>query len=449
MKENKLKTINTVHKAKAFILPNGETVSFNSPESRLNDHVLTLGGSSSGKTRSYVTPNLLTMNGSYIVADPKGNLYTKWSEAFRRRGYKVHHLNFIHPEQSDRYNPLKYIKSTNDVQKLAHQIVYSGNRRGVTANYDPFWDRSSEILLAALIGYEFENRQLGRSCGDLNEVISLLSQIEPRKWENDEVTLIDRIFNSFSRSYQDNTGHESWAYQQFIKFRQTPDRTMGCILMTLQSILGCFDTEEMRGLLSAGGDIDLVSIGQKETIVFVEISDTDRSKDAIANLFYCQAINQLCSYADEQCENSRLPVPVRFILDDFGTNCKIEGFEDMISNIRSRNISAAIILQSTGQLFAGYGESAHTIIDNCDTILYLGGNDVNTARMISQRCNKPLNRVLNMPAGTNWIIRRGEEPRHSRTVDLSEYDTAEYENPPCKPRRRQASELPASEKSCS
>ena len=132
-------------------------------------------------------------------------------------------------------------------------------------------------------------------------------------------------------------------------------------------------------------------------------------------------MNELCNYADYECKDSRLPVPVRFILDDFGTNCRIHGFENMISNIRSRDISATLILQSEAQLKQGYGESSHTIIDNCDTIVYMGGNDVETARMISERCNQPLQKILNMPIGTNWIFRRGEQPKHSETVDLSAY----------------------------
>ena len=147
-------------------------------------------------------------------------------------------------------------------------------------------------------------------------------------------------------------------------------------------------------------------------------------KDVLINTFYTQAMNVLCSFADEKCENSSLPVPVRFFLDDFGTNCKIEGFDNMISNIRSRNISALIVLQSESQLIKGYGFSAHTIIDNCDTLIYMGGNDVDTATTIAKRANKPLSRILDMPVGTNWIFRRGEKPRFSRTIDIYEYTMA-------------------------
>lgn len=180
------------------------------------------------------------------------------------------------------------------------------------------------------------------------------------------------------------------------------------------------ETPEINKLMS-DDDVDIMSIAQKKTVVFVEISDTDRSKDFLANLFYSQAMNILCSYADENCEGGRLPVPIRFILDDFGTNCRIEGFENMISNIRSREISAMIILQSRSQLISGYGENAHTIIDNCDTMIYMGGNDIETARMISTRCNKPVHRVPDMPVGTNRVFRRGERPVFSETKDITMY----------------------------
>ena len=182
-----------------------------------------------------------------------------------------------------------------------------------------------------------------------------------------------------------------------------------------------FDTEGMRYMTSGDRTVDLKAIGKEKVIVFLGISDTDRSKDVIANIFYSQAMNELCSFADEECEDSRLPVPVRFILDDFGTNCRICGFENMISNIRSRGISAVLILQSESQLTQGYGESSHTILGNCDTIVYMGGNDVETARMISERSNQPLHKILEMPLGTNWLFRRGSAPKFSHTADLSEY----------------------------
>jgi type IV secretion system protein VirD4 len=232
---------------------------------------------------------------------------------------------------------------------------------------------------------------------------------------------MDDYFKLHKEHYEQEHGKPSWAYQQYQKFRQTPKRTLCTILVTIHTLLGKLDTESLQNMMQ-GESIDMKAIGREPTIIFVEISDTDRSKDILANMFYSQAMNQLCSFADEECDDSCLPVPVRFILDDFGTNCRVEGFENMISNIRSRGISATIIIQSVSQLLAGYGDSAHTIMDNCDTMVYLGGNSNDTASMIARRANKSLRQVLEMPVSTNWTFRRGQAPVFSHTVDLSEYE---------------------------
>lgn len=414
-------SINKAHDTNSFILPDGDMASLDTHKTRINNNVLVFGGSGSGKTRGVVTPNLLAANGSYVVSDPKGSLYNKWSNYFRRIGYKVVHLDFIHPDKSDHYNPLYYIRNANDVQKLAHQLVYSNSERspGRSGSYDPFWDRAAELLLMAIIGYIYENSEypFQRRFDDISRMIS---EIDAGKWEDGELCELDYRFDSFSTEYVTKHGQESWAYQQFKKFRKTPPRTMGTIMLTVQAMLTGVETPEIRSLMSSD-NTNIYSLGRMNTIVFVEVSDTDRSKDFLANLFYSQAMNVLCSFADDYCQERRLNVPVRFILDDFGTNCRIEGFENMISNIRAREISATIILQSESQLISSYGESAHTIIDNCDTVIYMGGNDISTARMIAMRSNKPVHRILDMPVGTNWIFRRGEKPRFSETVDITGY----------------------------
>ena len=412
-------SIKKAHDAPSLILPNGEMVSMNTHETRINNNVLVFGGSGSGKTRGVVTPNLLSANGSYIISDPKGSLYRQWYHYLKNMGYRIVHLDFIHPDKSFQYNPLCYIQNSNDVQKLAHQIVYAGNGSVHSGSYDPFWDRSAELMLMAMIGYICERTEnpLQRNFAD---IANMISQIDTQAWEDGKMCELDYTFNRFAEIYKAKYGQESWAYQQFNKFRKTPSRTMGTIMLTVQSMLSALETPELRKLM-ATDNINILSLAKIKTVVFVEISDTDRSKDFLANLFYSQAMNILCSFADERCKGGRLPIPVRFILDDFGTNCRVEGFENMISNIRAREISAMIILQSESQLISSYGESAHTIIDNCDTMIYMGGNDVETARMIAARSNKPVHRILDMPIGTNWIFRRGEQPRFSKTVDITGY----------------------------
>jgi len=406
------------HNTNCSILPNGELRSLDSIATRVNNNVVVLGASGAGKTRSVVIPNLLSACGSYIVTDPKGSLYRKYSSNMKSYGYKIRHIDLIHPETSDSYNPLAYVRSTDDALKLASLLVRLGFG-GRTCSNDPFWERASEMLVASLIGYIFEG---GRAVEPtLHGVIELLAMIDPLAYEDNKKSPIDKVFLEHRVNYQSRTGSESWAYEQFKKFKFNAAKTLSSIIITLQTMISGFDTAGIREMTSGGDTFDIRSVGREKTVIFLSISDTDRSKDVIANIFYSQAMNELCSFADEECEDSHLPIPVRFILDDFGTNCRIHGFEDMISNIRSRGISATLILQSESQLVQGYKESSHTIIDNCDTVVYMGGNDIETARMIAERSNSPIPTVLNMPIGTNWVFRRGEKPVFSKTVDLSEY----------------------------
>lgn len=400
-----------------YLLPNGSYFNIDSMKTRLNNNVLVIGGSGSLKTRSVVTPNILSSLGSYIVSDPKGSLYRKYKDFFTKKGYSIIHLNFIRPEQSDGYNMFAYIKNSNDVMKLAHYITYAQKDESSVA--DPFWDRSSQLLLSALIGYVVVSKGSKNSEKNIRTLSSLVMSLDAQKLEDDNHCYLDSLFDKLL-IFNKGDILADWSFEQYKKFRQIPPKTLNCIIATLQGNLGFLDTPEINEMMLKP-TIDFVSLASKKTIVFVEVSDTDRSKDILINTFYTQAMNELCSYADEACTNSALPLHVRFILDDFGTNCKIENFENIISNIRSRNISSLVVIQSESQLKKSYKESAHTIMDNCDTTIYLGGNDVNTARTISIRANKSISSILNMPVGTNWIFRRGEKPVFSRTVDLDEY----------------------------
>lgn len=405
-----------------MILPNGEVVSMDGIKTRLNNNVIAMATSGGGKTRSVLTPNLLAGVGSYVVSDPKGNLMSKYGSYMKHLGYDIVHFDFVHPERSDGYNPLCYVKTPDEILKLAHYLTYAGKSEFTSA--DPFWDKCGELLLSVVIAFmvdaEFpvEKRNFG-------EIGNLLTHIEADRIMDGERCKFDKELDWLRSVYKKKHDREPWCYQQYLKFRMTPAKTMHTILVTIQSNIGALDTPEIHEMMTKP-TIDFRRIGQRKTAVFIGVSDTDRSRDILVNTFYSQAMNRLCTFADEECEDSRLPVSVRFMLDDFGTNCRIEGFENMISNIRSRNISATIILQSESQLARGYGSSAHTIMDNCDTLIYMGGNDVNTAEMIAKRADKPLTEILDMPVGTNWLFRRGEKPVHSRSVDLDEYALMPY-----------------------
>lgn len=410
--QNFEKNIRNASESKSMILPNGDIVSMDGYSTRLNNNVIAMGTSGASKTRSVVTPNLLAGVGSYIISDPKGNLHSKYRRYLEERGYEVIRLDFIHPEKSDGYNPFSYINTPSEIMKLSHYLTYGGKKTDSRA--DPYWDNNAEILLSAIIGYMVESGM--PDCEkNISAITGLLSMINAQKIEDGENCKFDNKINELR-----NDEKEPWCYMQYQKIKQAPAKTLDCILTTVYANLGSLDTPEINEMMLKE-TIDFSMIGREKTAVFVEVSDTDRSRDTLVNTFYTQAMNALCTFADEECPDSRLPVPVRFMLDDFGTNCRIDGFENMISNIRSRNISAMIVLQSESQLENGYGFSAHTIMDNCDTFIYMGGNDVETALTISRRANKSLTQILDMPVGTNWVFRRGDKPRFSRTIDLDEY----------------------------
>ena len=212
---------------------------------------------------------------------------------------------------------------------------------------------------------------------------------------------------------------ESFALSQYKKFRVAASRTLRSILITVNAHLGTFDIPGLRRITRTD-TVDLPSIGKEKTALFVNVSDTDRSLDGLVNIFFTQAMHELVRCADSQ-EDSRLPVPVRFILDDFATNCMIVDFPKMISSIRSREISAMLMIQSEGQLEQSYERGSSTIISNCDTYVYLGGNDLRTAKAIAERTDLPLKNILNMPVGSNWIFRRGEEPIRGKSLDLEAF----------------------------
>lgn len=396
----------------SMILAQDNYYSLDCMETRRNNNVLVVGSTGAGKTRSIVIPNLLQATGSYIVSDPKGNLYKKYGPYLENKGYKVKCLDFVHPERSVRYNCLKYIHSSQDIVKMATMLVY---QRKVASLQDPFWEEAATMLLSSLIGYLWENKNLAQNEKNLHSVLKLL-RVGRRGGDNhSEKTTLEKIMEEFGRRQRN-----SWAYEQFQNANVAANRTFDSILITLTAKMGIFDTRELERMMEED-ELQIASIGQEKTALFVVVSDTDRSMDTLANLFFTQAMNELCLYADECCADNCLPVPVRFILDDFATNCKIEEFPRMIASIRSRGISTMLMIQAESQLTEGYGHDGRTIIGNCDSYVYLGGNDLDTAKAVAERCDLPFTKVLYMPVGRNWIFRRGEEPVYGYNFDLDAF----------------------------
>ena len=393
-----------------MILAQDQYYSLDCYETQLNNNVLVVGTSGAGKTRSIVTPNLLQATGSYIVSDPKGNLYRKHKRYLESKGYEVKKLDFTCPEDSAHYNFFEYIRCTQDIVKMAHMMIYQQEGTGYK---DPFWDEAAQLLLQAIISLLRESyKQVDQN---LHSVLRLVGTCQVQEDGQNKNNVCDMLFEEQAKRCKD-----SYAVNQYSKFRIAASKTLKSILISVNARLGTYDTPELQRM-TAYDDIDILSIGKRKTALFVVVSDTDRSLDGLVNIFFTQAMNELTRFADKECENESLPVPVRFILDDFATNCCIDDFPRMIASIRSRGISTMIMIQAESQLSKHFGYDAKTIIGNCDTYIYMGGNDADTAQEVARRCDVPLKKILNMPVGTNWIFRRGQAPVNAKNFKLESY----------------------------
>ena len=393
-----------------LLIADGCRYSRNDYATKLNNNVLVVGGSGTGKTRTIVVPNMLGCTGSQIICAPKGGLCQKYGERLLEMGHRVKYVDFTHPERSLRYNPLVGIRSTQDILRITEVIV--NEKASIGTRADPFWDAMTTIFISALIAYMKETDYKPLKFGSL---LKLVREGERGDYEEDKESKLSARFKALKEKNPD-----SWACQQFEDADASPGKTYDTIRATVAAKFAKLDTEELR-LLMSGHDVDFTEIAKEKTTLFVTVSDTDRSMDVLVNIFFTQAMQELCEFADNKCADGRLPVPVNFILDDFATNCRIDEFPRIISSIRSRGISTMLLIQSEAQLAQSYEFDSKTIIANCDTYAYLGGNDIETARAVGQRCDKPMKTVLNMPVGSCWVFRRGENPVFTELLDPNKY----------------------------
>ncbi len=407
--------IRKARESDSYILPDS-TLMLNKKKEGENNSMLVVGSPGTFKSTRIVIPNILAGGGgsSLVISDTKNNLYELCASELEEMGYDVYHLDFVEPQRSCRINPLAYIKNYNDVQKVSGIIVNLDDIGG-----DPAIKKSEELFLNACLGLMLEGGTGKITFEVLNKIVSGFdSNIDDPK----KPSASDLIFKRHKKLYKEKTGKESWAYEQYVKFNNLMPGSKSNIILYVNSDLASIDTPEMRYMLSRNS-FDILSLGKKKTAVFINVSDTDRSKDFAVNLFYTQAMDALCRYADSLPDKS-LDVPVRFMLDDFGTSSKIVGFESMISNIRSRNISVMLILQSITQLDAFYGKSSSTIIAGCATRILMGGySDLQTAEFFAKLANVPVNRISEMKRGTNLMLRSGRSPSFSSIRDSSEAES--------------------------
>ena len=364
------------------ILTQTEYLTMNSrpknPKYARNKNVMVIGGSGSGKTRFYVKPNLMQMHSSYVVTDPKGTIIIECGKMLERNGYDIKVLNTINFKKSMKYNPFAYLKSEKDILKLVQTIIANTKGEGEKAGED-FWVKAEKLYYTALIGYIFY--EAPKEEKNFATLLDMIDASEVREDDENYKNPIDHLFDALER--KDPT---HFAVKQYRKYKLAAGKTSKSILISCGARLAPFDIKELRELMSED-DLALDTIGDKKTALFVIISDTDDTFNFVVSIMYSQLFNLLCDKADD-VYGGRLPVHVRFLLDEFANIGLIPKFEKLIATIRSREISASIILQAQSQLKAIYKDHADTIIGNCDSMIFLGGKEKTTLKELSETLGK-------------------------------------------------------------
>ena len=347
------------------------------PKYARNKNILVIGGSGSGKTRFFVKPNLMQMHSSYVVTDPKGTVLVECGKLLQRGGYRIKVLNTINFKKSMRYNPFAYIRSEKDILKLVNTLIANTKGDGEKAGED-FWVKSERLFYCALIGYIWYEAP-----EEEKNFTTLLEMINASEAREDDPEFQSPVDLMFERLEQKDPDH--FAVRQYKKFLLSAGKTRSSILISCGARLAPFDIREVRELME-DDEMELDTIGDEKTVLFLIMSDTDTTFNFILAMLQSQLINLLCDRADDKY-GGRLPVHVRLILDEFANIGQISNFDKLIATIRSREISASIILQSQSQLKAIYKDAAEIISDNCDSVLFLSGRGKN-AKEISDALGK-------------------------------------------------------------
>lgn len=364
------------------LITNTERLTMNSrpknPKYARNKNVLVIGGSGSGKTRFYVKPNLMQMHSSYVVTDPKGTLVLECGKMLYENGYDIKILNTINFKKSMKYNPFAYLRSEKDILKLVQTIIANTKGDGEKAGED-FWVKAEKLYYTALIGYIYYEAPEEEK--NFKTLLDMIDASEVREDDETYMNPIDRLFEALEKK---DPSH--FAVKQYKKYKLAAGKTAKSILISCGARLAPFDIRELRELMSED-ELELDKIGDRKTALFVIISDTDDTFNFVVSIMYSQLFNLLCDKADD-VYGGRLPVHVRCLLDEFANIGLIPKFEKLIATIRSREISASIILQAQSQLKAIYKDHTDTIVGNCDSTLFLGGKEKTTVKELSETLGK-------------------------------------------------------------
>ena len=348
------------------------------PKYARNKNVLVIGGSGSGKTRFYVKPNLMQMHSSYCVTDPKGTIVLECGKMLEDNGYEIKILNTINFKKSMKYNPFAYIRSEKDILKLVQTIIANTKGEGEKAGED-FWVKAEKLYYTALIGYIFY--EAPKEEKNFATLLDMIDASEVREDDETYMNPIDRLFEALEKKEPTH-----FAVKQYRKYKLAAGKTAKSILISCGARLAPFDIQELRDLMKED-ELELDTLGDRKTALFVIISDTDDTFNFVVSIMYSQLFNLLCDKADD-VYGGRLPVHVRCLLDEFANIGLIPKFEKLIATIRSREISASIILQAQSQLKAIYKDNADTIVGNCDSTLFLGGKEKTTLKELSETLGK-------------------------------------------------------------
>lgn len=347
------------------------------PKNARNKNVLIVGGSGSGKTRFWIKPNLLQMHSSYVVTDPKGSIVIECGNALLRYGYKLKIFNTINFKKSMHYNPFAYIHSEKDILKLVTTLI--ANTKGDGKEGDEFWTKAETLLYCALIGYIHFEAPIEEQ--NFSTLIEFINAMEVREDDEDFQNPVDLMFEALERK---NPNH--FAVRQYKKFKLAAGKTSKSILISCGARLAPFDIDELREITSYD-ELELDTLGDSKTALFLIMSDTDGTFNFLISMIYTQLFNLLCEKADD-VYGGRLPVHVRCLIDEAANIGQIPNLEKLVATIRSREISACLVLQAQSQLKAIYKDNADTIIGNMDSRVFLGGSELTTLKELNQALGK-------------------------------------------------------------
>ena len=347
------------------------------PKNARNKNVLIVGGSGSGKTRFWLKPNLLQMHSSYVVTDPKGSIVVECGNALLKNGYKVRILNTINFKKSMHYNPFAYVHSEKDILKLVTTLMT--NTKGEGSGGDPFWEKSERLLLTALIAYlHYEAPVEEQNFATLLEMLNTMQVLEDdEEYQNP----VDLLFEELAKKKPN-----SFAGRQYKLYKLAAGKTAKSILISCGARLAPFDIQELRDL-TMYDELQLDTLGDKKTALFLIISDTDSTFNFLISMVYTQLFNLLCDKADD-VYGGKLPIHVRCLIDECANIGQIPNLEKLVATIRSREISACLVLQARSQLKAIYKDNADTIVGNMDSQIFLGGSEPTTLKDLSEMLGK-------------------------------------------------------------